>query len=60
MWLIVTRVAITVLTVNGQVTQGPETTVTSMSSQATCQAAQAAVAARAIGNYRVFADCVSQ
>jgi hypothetical protein len=59
-WLIVTRVAITVLTQNGQVTAGPETTITPMSSQAACNAAAAAVSARAVGNFRVFADCVAQ
>jgi hypothetical protein len=59
-WLIVTRIAITVLTQNGQVTAGPETTITLMSSQDACNAAAAAVHARAIGNFRVFADCVAQ
>lgn len=59
-WLVVTRIAITVLSQNGQVTAGPETTITPMSSQAACSAAAASVSARAIGNFRVFADCVAQ
>ena len=59
-WLIVTRVGLTLLTSNGVVTAGPETTITPMSSQQTCQTAQAAVTARAVATYRVFADCVAQ
>ena len=59
-WLIVTRVAITLLTVNGNVTAGPETTVTLFSSQAACETAATLVKAHAVGNYRVFADCAAQ
>lgn len=59
-WLIVTRIAITVLTPNGTVTAGPETTITPMTSQAACSVAANAVVAHAVGNYRVFADCVAQ
>jgi len=58
--LIVTRLALTLLTQNGQVLAGPETTITLMSSQDSCNTAAIAVKSHAIGNYRVFADCVAQ
>lgn len=59
-WLIVTRIGLSLLTNNGVVTAGPETTITPMTSQATCAAAQQAVTSRAVATYRVFADCVAQ
>ncbi len=60
-WLIVTRIAIsTLLGNNGTVSAGPETTITPMTSIATCQMAATAVQSHAVGTYRVFADCVAQ
>jgi hypothetical protein len=58
-YLIVTRIGLSLLTNNGVVTAGPETTITSMSSLQACQVAANAVTARAVATYRVFADCVA-
>jgi hypothetical protein len=48
------------VTSNAMITAGPETTVTPMTSESTCQAAAAYIVADAVGAYRIFAHCVAQ
>jgi hypothetical protein len=60
-FLIITVVAISALTQNGQVTHAPpQPQVLLFNSPGSCLAAQAAVQARSAGNFHVFADCVAQ
>ena len=60
-FLVITVVAISALTQNGQVTHAPpQPQVLLFNSPGSCAAAQAAVQARSAGNFHVFADCVAQ